>query len=442
MQLAGQKIAVLGAGTSGLASARLAVSRGATVVAFDSGDSTKLQPAVDRFAGFEIELVTGDAALKPSADFDLCVTSPGISLEWEIAKGFSNQGIEIIGEIELAWMLGGKDKPIIGITGTNGKTTTTDLLANILNGAGVKTVPCGNYGLAWCEVIRSGEEYDAHTVELSSFQLETIKGFRPDVAVWMNFAPDHMDRYTALDEYREAKERIFENQSADDLAVTKHEDDKMVPGRRLSFSAFSENADYRYDNGVIVGPDNETLLNYRETGLNGKHNAENVMAAMAAAHGIGVAYESMVDSVMSYAAPEHRCEPVATKGGVTFINDSKSTNLHSLESSLRGQDDRVVLIAGGKQKGLDFSELDQVVGEKVKNAICIGEIGAEICDLWSAKVASQTAGDLEEAVALAFEKCSAGDTILFSPGTSSFDMFSGYEERGRCFKEAVNRLSG
>ena len=441
MNLEGKKVAVLGAGTSGFAACRLAASRGAVVFAFDSGDPEKLKPAFDLFAQNGIALATGRSALRAPSDLDYIIISPGISTDWEIAGIFASTGAELMGEIEFAWRLSG-GVPVIGITGTNGKTTTTDLTASILNSVNISTVPCGNYGLAYSEVVLSDIAYDVMTIELSSFQLETISTFRPTVAVWMNFAPDHMDRYDSLDEYRKAKERIFECQDESDWCVVKHEDNKPVQGHYLSFSAFSDEADFHYKDGLIIGPNGKSIVNYRDSGLNGKHNAENVMAAMVAAHCIGVEYDEMVPAIMQYKPPAHRCEIVARKRGITFVNDSKSTNLHALESSLRGQETPVVLIVGGKKKGLDYSELNERVRNSVKSAICIGEMAAAIKDSWGAIIPCQVVNSLEEAVEQAWSVSSPGDTVLFSPGTSSFDMFSGYEERGTVFCNAVENLVG
>ena len=346
----------------------------------------------------------------------------------------------MLGEIEFAWERWGG--PVAAITGTNGKTTTTELTAAVLNGAGCRTVPAGNYGTAFSEVVLAGNPLDLVTLELSSFQLETIVDFRPEIAVWMNFAPDHLDRYPDVGAYLAAKLRIFENQTPDDFAVLNAAEipEAALAARPVTFSAFgAEGADFAFEDGWILHR-SERVLYFRECRLRGRHNAENAMAAMAVARCRGIDFEAMRETIRGYAAPPHRCQWVGEVGGVTFVNDSKATNLHALRSSLRGQEEPVVLIAGGKNKGLDFSELKSLAADTVTRAIAIGEIAEEICRAWHGAVPCETAATLDEAVAKAAAAAAPGQTVLFSPGTSSFDMFSGYEERGRRFAEAVARL--
>ncbi len=438
MELEGKQIAVLGAGTSGLTAAKLAKSRGAEVSAYDSGAPEDLAPAVSRFLDEGIVLTTGQDALIPPANLDLIVISPGIDEKSDIGKAFVSTGAELQGEIEFAWRLG--NAGVVAITGTNGKTTTTDLIAQILNGSGVKTVACGNYGLALSEVVLSGIDYDYYTLELSSFQLETISKFRADVAVWMNFAPDHMDRYEHLDDYRNAKLRIFENQKEDDWCVIKEGEEHQGNGNVVTFSAYSSESDFRLEDGSIISPEGTVILDYSDTRLNGRHNAENVMAAMATASCIGIKFDDMVETIINYTPPPHRCEVIATIDEVVYVNDSKATNLHAIQSSLAGQSQPVVLIAGGKEKGLDFSEVTPLIRGNVRAVVCIGEIASKISDAWDSIVPCTSADSLEEAVAIAKGKARQGDAVLFSPGTSSFDMFTGYEQRGDVFRTAVQAL--
>jgi len=438
MELLGKSVAVLGAGASGRAAGTLARSRGARVTVYDSGDSEKLRSAVATFAERGIPLVSGRSALEQEKTCDLAVISPGIPGDSDLARTFTSRGIELIGEIEFAWRLG--NAPTIAITGTNGKTTTTGLIAAILNGAGKRTVATGNIGYAFSELIESGRPCDWYVVEVSSFQLETIAEFRPAVAVWLNFAPDHMDRYRTVEEYREAKLRIFENQGGDDLAVIKEEERIGTAARQVTFSAFAEGADFQFRDGWILGPGEERLIDFRTTRLNGRHNAENVMAAMAAAQAAGIAYSEMGEAIRQFTAPPHRCEVVARLDGVTWVNDSKATNLHAVESSLRGQDQPVVLLAGGKEKGLDVRELNGCIERHVRSAVCYGENAARLIEAWSPLVPCREAPSLEEAVRCAAAIATDGDCVLLSPGTSSFDMFSGYEERGEVFRRAVESI--
>ena len=440
MNLSGQNIAILGAGTSGFAAAELARSRGAGMVCvYDSGDAEKLAPRESVFSKIGVDSIFGEAALSAPSNTDLTIISPGIDAGWPIGKAFADTGAPLIGEIEFAWQCN-PDTPVIAITGTNGKTTTTELTADILNGVGLKAVAAGNVGTAYAEVVLSGVDYDAIVVEVSSFQLETIATFRPSVALWMNFAADHMDRYTALEDYRNAKLRIFENQTADDFAIVKSGEVIETVAQKITFSGFSDDADLTLNDGTIFYHA-DSILEFRSTRLNGKHNAENVMAAMAAVQCRGIEYGAMEETIRSFQAPPHRCEIVATVADVTFVNDSKATNLHALESSLRGQEAPVILIVGGKDKGLDYNEITPIVGDATTRIFCIGEMRERIFEAWKDVAACEISDSLESAVNSAASAATKGQTVLFSPGTSSFDMFSSYGERGEAFRAAVNHLN-
>lgn len=440
MSLHQQRIAILGAGTSGQAAARLAVSGGASWVGvFDSGSAEKLAPVAETLGAEGIAHVFGEAALNPPEQLDLVVVSPGIDVRWPIAQAFVKTGAPLIGEIEFAWQQ--CDAPVVAITGTNGKTTTTELTAAVLEAGGLRTIAAGNYGHAFSEVVRSGQRYDVVTLEVSSFQLETITTFRPKVSVWMNFAADHLDRYDSIEDYRAAKLRVFENQTDEDFAVVNGAEDlDSLKAEPVTFSAFEGGSDFDYSDGWIRYRQ-QPLLDFSTVRLHGKHNAENVMAALGTAASLGIDPASVLDTVRNYAPPRHRCEPVGEVNGSLFINDSKATNLHALASSLRGQESPVVLIVGGKEKGLDFSELNELLPGAVSHVLCIGEIANKIATEWGKIIPCATAGSLEEATRLAAAEAFPGQTVLFSPGTSSFDMFSGYVERGDAFRSAVQSLS-
>lgn len=428
MNISGKHIAVLGAGRSGLAAQRLATSRGAVATIVDSGDPAK----------FAMNGVFGESALKYDAPCDFAVVSPGIDLKWPIAAQFVDRGVEILGEIEFAYRFWTAD--VIGITGTNGKTTTTELTTHLLNQGGQRAVAGGNYGVPFAEIVLSEETWDVVVLELSSFQLETIQDFRPSISVWMNFAPDHMDRYTAIEDYRNAKLAIFQNQQATDWAIVHHEDAAamILAPQTLTFSAFAEGADLGLDQGKLTFRD-KAIATLRDTHLSGKHNAENLMAAMAVGHVRGLDLAGMRDAVSSYKPPRHRCEKVSDIDGVLILNDSKATNVHALESSLRALDGDIILIAGGKQKGLDYNTLKALLPGKVKRLIAIGEIREALIMLANGLCPALAVETLEEAVADAMAHVSSGQTILFSPGTSSFDMFTGYEDRGDVFSSLIKQ---
>ena len=438
MNLKGQSIAVLGAGGSGLAAAELALACGAQVDAFDSGSSEKLSAAVERFNGIGVTLRTGEAALAPTAHYDLTVMSPGISLLWPIARAFSDASDELVGEIEFAFRA--NKAPIIAITGTNGKMTTTALITEMLNGAGLKAVAAGNIGLPFSEVVRLGEVYDWVVLELSSFQLETISSFSARIAIWLNFAPDHMDRYDSVEDYRAAKARLFMNRSDEAVAIVRKGVEIAPEWPQIEFSAFEPESDYYYSDKEICHLGSAERFDFSSCELQGRHNAENMMVALAVADHLSIQREAIVPTLQAFLPPSHRCEKVGVKGGVTFVNDSKSTNLHSLESALSSQDERVVLLVGGKEKGLDYSTLNELVSSKVKHAVCIGEVAPSILQHWSSLVSCEQAENLAAATERGFAAASEGDVVLFSPGTSSFDMFSGYEARGDAFRDAVANL--
>lgn len=434
----GKRIAVLGLGASGAAAAALARHQGADVVLLDSGSGEKVEASATAQREKGVEVTTGDAALAYSEATDLVVVSPGIDPTWPIVCQFTDRGIPAISEIEFAWQ--NTDKPCVGITGTNGKTTTTELTAALLNGAGVRTVPCGNYGTAFSEVVLNDDGYDCFTVELSSFQLELITTFRPAVAVWMNFAPDHLDRHPTIEAYHAAKLRIFEFQTAEDSAVMNGaESYPPLAAGRITFSAWSPAADFTFSHGAISFRDT-VIVKLADTNLRGLHNAENIMAAMAAARAMGVEFDGMQSTLRAYRPPRHRCELAGTVNGVDYLNDSKATNIHAMESALRGQEQPVVLIAGGKDKGLDYAPVTSLIAQKTVAVFTIGEIRDQLVKIWGDACTVTPCASLEEAVERAAATATAGQTVLFAPGTSSFDMFTGYGHRGDVFCQLIRNL--
>jgi UDP-N-acetylmuramoylalanine--D-glutamate ligase len=439
MKYTGQTIAVLGCATSGMAAARLAKKLGGEVTILDSSDSEAVQQRAKLMREQDFSVLLGKVALISRRKFDLVVLSPGIDPAWPLAARYLAAGVRCIGELEFAYQ--NCDKPVIAITGTNGKTTTTELIEKILLGAGIKTIAGANYGVAFSELVAEGTPVDIYTLEVSSFQLELIETFHPKVAVWLNFAPDHLDRHPNLEAYRQAKLRIFEKQTAEDVAVINGaETYPALAASKVTFSAFQNDTEFHMRMGKIWHR-NEMLLDMAKTNLRGLHNAENVMAAMAAAQAVGVQFDVMMNTIHSYRPPHHRCELVATVNGREFLNDSKATNLHAMESALRGFTKKVILIAGGKQKGLDYKPLTSLIKDKAAEVFTIGEIKDELVSTWGATVPTHACSDLEEAVTRAYQASKAGQTILFSPGTSSFDMFTGYDHRGTMFAEIVSTLT-
>jgi UDP-N-acetylmuramoylalanine--D-glutamate ligase len=422
-----------------MAAALLLKDEGARVTVLDSAEENKLlKSTIDTLRGQDIRVISGEAADRDSAEYDFVVLSPGIDPASALAQNFSGRKIDIIGELELGWR--SAETPVIAITGTNGKTTTTEMLAQMLNDCGQKTIACGNIGKPLSEVAREKIKYDVLTVEVSSFQLETIKTFRPSIALWLNFAPDHLDRYRSVAEYRAAKLRLFDYQTADDVAIINAvESLPPLKARKLTFSAYSNRADFRLSEGAIVF-ENQPVLRMNQTKLRGSHNIENLMATLAAGHARGLPFEKMVPSLSAYEPRPHRCEFIRQIGGVDYINDSKATNLDAVEKALLAQTKPVVLIAGGKDKGFDFQPLRNLVKEKVRSTILIGEMAERIARDWKDAVQTDRATSLADAVARAHATAKSGEVVLFSPGTSSFDMFKSYADRGDQFRALVQAL--
>ncbi len=444
MDLKNQTIAILGAGRSGLAAARLARAGGATPVVFDTGSPAKLVNDLAKLHAENFTTVTGIDGAKQSAaqeKFDLVVTSPGIDASWELPRLFTSRSIPLIGEIEFAWRHL-KDTPIVAITGTNGKTTTTELIERMFEGCGRRTIACGNYGHPLCEVAVSGVRYDVLTVEVSSFQLETITSFRPRVGIWLNFAPDHLDRYPDMNAYFAAKRRIFDYMTGDDVAIIKAGEplDDLSP-ETITFSTTPGiDADYTL-NGDAIRLHGDSIACVNDLPLHEPHNIENVMAALAAGHALGLCFPEMIRALRGYEPARHRCEIVREHQGHLYINDSKATNLHAVESCLHSQKTPVVLIAGGKEKGIDYTPFRPLLKEKVTALVAIGEIAGKLCDLFAHDVPCHRATSVAEAVNIASSIARPGQAVVFSPGTSSFDMFSGYAERGNAFRDAVLSLN-
>jgi UDP-N-acetylmuramoylalanine--D-glutamate ligase len=439
MKYSGKKAVVLGAGLSGTAAALLLRSEGAAVTVLDSAEEkTLLKSTIENLRAQGVTVQCGPAAEADSPACDFVVLSPGIDPDSPLAQNFSSRQIEMIGELELGWR--SVDIPVIAITGTNGKTTTTELLAQMLNACGQRTIACGNIGKPLCEVALEDRDLDVLTVEVSSFQLETIRTFRPSISVWLNFAPDHLDRYRSVAEYRAAKLRVFENQTAEDVAVINAgETLPKIAARPVTFSAYADGADFRLEGGSILYR-NAPVLRMADTKLRGSHNIENLMATLAAGLARGLSFEQMLPPLCAYEPRPHRCEFVREIGGVTYINDSKATNLAAVEKALLAQSRPIIMIAGGKDKGFTFETLLPRVSEKVRAVVLIGEMAQRIAQDWGGAVSCEIATSLADAVERAHALAKPGEVVLFSPGTSSFDMFKSYADRGDQFRALVHAL--
>jgi UDP-N-acetylmuramoylalanine--D-glutamate ligase len=434
-----QNIAVLGAGLSGSAAALLLRSESAQVTVLDSAEEKNLlKSTIDNLRTQGVSVICGVAADEDSSAYQTAILSPGIDPASPLARNFLSRGIEVISELELGWR--SCETPVIAVTGTNGKTTTTELLAQVLNACGQRTIACGNIGKPLSEVARDRQPFDVLTVEVSSFQLEAIETFHPSISLWLNFAPDHLDRYRSVADYRAAKLRIFENQTDTDVAVVNAiEKFPAIRPREITFSAYSDQADFQLSDGAIVYQ-NQAVLRLSDTKLRGLHNIENLMATLAAGMARGISFMEMFPPVCEYEPRPHRCEFVREVNAVEYVNDSKATNLDAVDKALRAQTKPVILIAGGKDKGFSFDPLRSLVTEKVRSTILIGEMAESIRRSWSGAVECEIANSLADAVERAHASAKRGEVVLFSAGTSSFDMFKSYADRGDQFRALVRAL--
>lgn len=436
----GTRVLVLGLGVSGEAAGRHLLGMGANVTVVDEADDAVLR---ERASGLSDALVVlGDrtAGADTATAVDLVVASPGVPEHATALDAARGAGVPVWSEVELAYRLA--RAPILGITGTNGKTTTTQMLAAALSESGVRTTAAGNIGFPLVDA--AVEDREVIVAELSSFQLRHVVSFSSPVAVLLNIAHDHLDWHGSFDAYLAAKARLFERQEPQDWAI--HHDDERCSqvaagsgGSRVAFTAGPPpSGGAGVADGAIVVP-RGAVVDVGALRARGKPAIANAVAAAAAAAAFGAPLEPVGRALAGFEPLPHRMELVATVGGVSFVNDSKATNPHAVLAALEGAD-RVVLIAGGRNKGLDLSVLTVAAGA-VRAVVAIGEAGPAIADLFAAEgVAAERAGSMDEAVARAAALGEPGDTVLLSPGCASFDMFADYKARGEAFRAAVKRL--
>jgi len=449
MQTRGKRFSVLGAGKSGLASVRLLLKHRAKVFVSDSMKASKATDAKKELdeLGVPYEFGTNSHQV---LEADTIVISPGVPLGIPILDLARQKNIPIIGEVELA--SGFAEAPIAALTGTNGKTTTTTLTGEIFKDAGWNTVVAGNIGTAFADVVEDtvGEKA-VNVLEVSSFQLDTIKDFRPKVSALLNITPDHLDRYKNYEAYIQSKFRIAENQKGHDIFIYNHDDEVLrnfaetVNVRTLGFSLKDElkQGAYLVDNEMVVrfGRERDAVIFKDKIGIPGPHNLMNAMAAVLIARSFGIEYESIRKTLIRFKGVEHRIELVRELDGVKYYNDSKATNVDSVKYALQSFREPIVLIAGGKDKGNDYSIIKDLVKEHVKAIVTVGDGAKNIEKFFKGIVPLHPAEySMEKAVEIAKSLAIGGDVVLLSPACASFDMFDNYEHRGRVFKELVNKL--
>jgi UDP-N-acetylmuramoylalanine--D-glutamate ligase len=449
LDVAGKKVLIVGAARSGVACAKFLASRGAIVALNDRKPIEEWSPEALALKSEGVSCVPGDVPSWLLDQIELIVMSPGVPTD---SLPVQPDGAEVVGEIELASRyLKGR---IVAITGTNGKTTTTTLIGELLKGAGLTVQVGGNIGTPLISLVESSRDDGWTVVEVSSFQLETVKEFHPAVAIVLNVTPNHMDRYASINDYAGAKHRIFANQAPGDVAILNADDEIVFSWARglrahvVQFSVKRELPDGLFlRNGqeiVSRTRDGErTLMLRKEMKLRGLHNVENVLAALAAGLACGAATDSMRETVRRFEAVEHRLEFVAEVQGVRFYNDSKATSVDATVKALEAfRDDpgSVVLILGGRSKKAPYAPLALLVQEKVRALILIGEDAETIAEELGEYASCERAGDMKNAVRRAFQAAKRGDTVLLAPACASFDMFDSFEHRGKAFKQEVSSL--
>lgn len=453
MQTEGKKALVLGAGRSGIASAKFLAERGAVVALHDKKEVEAWPDAARSLKeSHDVGLISGQIPSWLLDQIDLVVISPGVPTNTVPARYVDRKDGLVIGEVELAYrVMKGR---IVGITGSNGKTTTTTLIGELLKNAGITTQVGGNIGTPLLSLAESSTEDTWTVVELSSFQLETIRDFHPNVAICLNVTPNHLDRYDSFMDYASAKHRIFMNQTADDVAVLNADDEitaSWTAGLRANTVLFSVKREL--NEGLFLrGPElvcrdggREKVLTTRdEIFVRGLHNVENVLAALAAGLACGAGPESMRQTVAEFKGVEHRIEYVATVDGVAFYNDSKATSvdatIKALEAMSEGEG-KTVLILGGRGKNAPYAPLVPLIERSVRGIVVIGEDADNIELQLGGTTEIVRGSSLADAVERGSAMAGKGDVVLLAPACASFDMFRSFEERGREFKQVVRRLA-
>ncbi|HET9401795.1 MAG TPA: UDP-N-acetylmuramoyl-L-alanine--D-glutamate ligase [Candidatus Acidoferrales bacterium] len=447
IDLAGKRVLVVGLARTGIATALFCAERGARVTVSESRTEAEIPEAVAKIRAAGCTLELGGHRAESFLAQDLIVPSPGVPAHSSFLLAAREAKIPVWSEIEFAWrFLRGK---LIAITGSNGKTTTTALIGHIVAGARIPTIVAGNIGTPLISRVMETSSQTVTVLEASSFQLELIDKFRPDVALLLNITPDHLDRHPSLEHYAQAKARIFLNQVAAAAAVINADDPAAVQYAPSIPQVFWFSRAKRVASGVFLRDDqvvfrrdgSETVLLRRsDIGLRGEHNVENVMAAAGAAFLVGVDPKSIAEGVRSFAGVEHRIEFVAEINGVNYYNDSKATNVDATLKALDAFPRNLIVILGGKDKGSDYTLLRDLLSRRAKLALLIGAATEKIAAQIAGAVAIEKVETIERAVTRASQLAQPGDTVLLAPACASFDQFQNYEHRGRVFKQRVRLL--
>ena len=445
--LDGKRVLVVGLARTGLVSALFSAAYGAKVTATDERPIPEVAEAAEklRVAGVKLEL--GGFVPQTFLEQDLIVVSPGVPAKIEPLENARAKGIPVWSEIELAWrFLRGK---LVAITGSNGKTTTTSLVAHILKTSNVPTLIGGNIGTPLLALVETSVDTSVTVAEISSFQLETIDSFRPEIGVLLNLTPDHLDRHITFEEYAGAKMRMFENQLEKDIALLNADDPEVTKRMPAKPKIFWFSRQKRVATGAFLRDDQiifrhegseVELARLADIQLRGQHNVENVLASCAAAYLAGAVPAAIAAGVKSFRGVEHRLEFVAELSGVQYYNDSKATNVDAAVKAVEAFPGPLVVILGGRDKGGPYAPLRELLHERARLALLIGESAEKIAADLGDAVAFENAGTLQQALHIAARHVQPGDTVLLAPACSSFDQFENYEHRGRAFKELVAQM--
>ena len=446
-ELRNKRVLVVGLARTGVATALFCAARGATVMATDTRIESEIGEQCNQLREAGVSLELGGHRENTFIEQDLIIPSPGVPANAPLLQAAGSKGVTIWSEIELAdRFLSGR---LIGITGSNGKTTTTTLIEHILKNAGFPTILAGNIGTPLISCVEKTNHKTITVVELSSFQLELIDTFRPDISVFLNLTPDHLDRHRTLEAYGAAKARIFENQTEADSAVLNADDPPATRYAPAKPHVYCFSRKQRVAQGAFVREKEimfrrdgaeEFVLKQQDIPLAGAHNVENVLAAVAAARLAGANPAAIAKGVRSFAGVEHRLEFVAKIGGVRYYNDSKATNVDATLKALDSFTGRILIVLGGKDKGNDYTVLQKALREKAILALLIGAAAEKIENQIAGSVAIERAGTIERAVEVASHAARPGDVVLLAPACASFDQFQNYEHRGRVFKDLVHQL--
>jgi len=444
MEVKNKTIAVIGLARTGIATANFLAERGATVTVYDQKTEEELAESTQKLRQ-EVKCVFG--SIKPNPDSELIVLSPGVDINSPALNDARGEGLEIISELELAYRFCAT--PIIAVTGTNGKTTAVTLISEILKKAGKNVVVGGNIGDPFISLV-DVPNVDWAVLEVSSFQLEGVVEFHPQIAAVLNITPDHLDRHKTLDRYTALKEKITDNQTRDDILVLNQDDPLTLKlgivksSRKVFFSAENEvnEGSYVKEGNIRIRRDRleKTVCAIDQLRPSIRWQIENILAVVTVADLAGIDSSIIADSLKEFCGLEHRMEWVRSIRGVDFINDSKGTNIGSVQKTLESLDRPVILIMGGQDKGSDFTAIKNILKEKVKHMVLIGESSGNIKKTLNGSFSYTQAGDLENAVSDAFSEAVTGDIVLLSPGCASFDMFRDYADRGNQFKNFVIKL--